>query len=130
MDKFSHFSYLTSTYKKKIYIYIYGERERDLKQMAQLLNTLHNQVFMTQNFPTFHNANNCGINSVSPVLVNIFNFRPPLIHKWGSYLQLKIFKKFFHFNTKETIKKRVFSFFLFISLFFWGGGGVEAVGSD
>ena len=80
------------------------ERKRDLKQMAQLLKTLHNQVFMTQNFPTFHNANNCGINSVSPVLVNIFNYLPPLIHRWERYLQLKNFK-FLSFLIQRKQKK-------------------------
>ena len=67
------------------------ERERDLKHTAQLLNALHNQLLVTQNLPRLHNANNCSINSISPVLVNVFNYFPPLIHRWERYLQLKDF---------------------------------------
>jgi hypothetical protein len=98
-------SYVTSTHKQKIKKkkkLRERERERDLKHAAQLLNTLHNQLLVTQYFPTFHNAHNCSIYSISPILVNIFNYLPPLVHRWKRYLQLKCFKIYHLLIQKES----------------------------
>ena len=61
-----------------------------LEHVAQLLHTLNDQLLELQNFPNFHDADYCSINSVASVFVNFFNYLLPFIHRWDRNLRWAI----------------------------------------
>lgn len=76
-----------------------------LKHAAQLLNAFHNQLLMTQDFPTLHDTHNCSINSISPIFVNILNYLLPFIHRWKRNLERRFLKV--HLNNRGEKKQQV-----------------------